>query len=598
MILVGAVGVLPLVAAGLWTVQRAQETALDEVRTGNRRLAGQVARQLDAYVDTQVLLLKTLAAPLAPSVAASPEQAKHVLTNYIISFPHLHALDVVAAGPGCKEIATSRLDGVVRQRCGEPAVDAALAGKIYRGEVTLSDERKPIMTIAVPIDAAGERIGAVVAELDMVGIWDTVNGVRAGNTGYARLVTASGTLIAHGDPEERRQVFLRQQDPFASTIRAANPETGARYRDSQGREVIALAAPVADVGWTVIVEQPIAEAFRGANVMKRDLYAIVAGAAILAILAGLFIGGTPVRALEAMRLQANAVARGNLTVRVPLSRLSHMDELRQLALALNDMASELGRLHAEIRAKERLSTFARVAAGLAHDLQTPLESVRGACDLVLARPDEEAARDLLRSAAEVHLPRLHRYVRDLRRLAQDGKVPLELMSIDPLALAERVAKDAATSPKWQGVKFKAEGRASHIWADESLLMRAISNLVANGADACMGRPPPFGSVTISVHDSDGGDILAIAVTDTGVGIPSDRLADILVNDFRSNKRTSGVGLGLGVARHVAASHGGEIVAHSEAGKGSTFEIRIPRQSASGVDADPRLRGGIGHEQVG
>jgi signal transduction histidine kinase len=419
--------------------------------------------------------------------------------------------------------------------------------------------------------------------------------VRAGQTGYARLIAASGTLIAHGDPEERRRVFLRQEDTFAPVIRAANPDIGARYQDSQGRDVIALAATVPSVGWMVIVEQPVAEAFRGAQLMKRDLYLIAGIMAALALVVGLFIGRSPVRSLELMRQQANAIARGNLDVRVPEQG---MDELRQLAEALNEMAQELTRLHAEIRAKERLSTFARVAAGLAHDLQTPLESVRGACDLVLARPDESAARDLLRSAAEVHLPRLHRYVRDLRRLAQDGKVPLELASIDPLALAERVARDAGQSPKWMGVKFKAEGNAAHIWADESLLARAISNLVANGADACMGRPPPFGTVTISVKDADAGATLVVAVSDTGVGIPTDRLADILVNDFRSNKRNSGVGLGLGVARHVAASHGGEIIAHSEAGKGSTFEIRIPRQSASGVAADPRLRGGIEHEQVG
>jgi signal transduction histidine kinase len=198
---------------------------------------------------------------------------------------------------------------------------------------------------------------------------------------------------------------------------------------------------------------------------------------------------------------------------------------------------------------------------------------------------------MLQSAARSHLPRLHKYVRDLRRLAHDGKVPLEVQSINPRMLAERVTRDAAASPKWMGIEFLADGQAANIWADESLIARAVSNLVANAADACVQRRPPQGTVTVRVMDADDMDALIIEVIDTGVGIPADKLADLMINDFRSTKRNSGVGLGLGVARHVASSHGGSITAESEAGKGSTFRIRIPRQAVAGVAADVALRKG-------
>jgi signal transduction histidine kinase len=213
---------------------------------------------------------------------------------------------------------------------------------------------------------------------------------------------------------------------------------------------------------------------------------------------------------------------------------------------------------------------------------------------MLARPQDETAKDMLQSAARNHLPKLHRYVRDLRRLAHDGKVPLELQAINPRAMAERVAQDASLSPKWLGVEFAAEGDASNVWADESLIVRAISNLVGNAADACVQRRPPQGKVTVRVNDGDGGESLVIEVQDTGVGIPAEKLADLMVNDFRSTKRNSGVGLGLGVARHVASSHGGSITATSEEGKGSTFRITIPRQAVAGVAAsETTLRKG-GH----
>jgi signal transduction histidine kinase len=589
MLLLLAVGVVPVLSAGLWVVRRAESTALSEVRLGNAQLADQAAAHISTYVQDQITLLQTLGAPLAHSTALAPGQLAKILKNYKIMFGHLRSLDLVGLDAECTEIATSRLEGGTRKRCGEIAIATARKGLIYRGPIVLSKDFAPIMTVGVPVEVAGEPLGVVVADIDMISIRDTVKKVRAGTTGFARLVGPDGTLVAHGDPEEARRVFLREKDPYVEQIRAAPRELGARYKDSQDRDVIALAADVPEVGWTLVVEQPIREAFLAARLMRSDLWRIVVAAAVFAMLAGLLIGGGPVRNLEDMRHHAHEVAKGNLDARI--TRMPLVVELKQLAVAMNEMAAELHRLQEEMRSRERLNTFARVAAGLAHDLQTPIESIRGACDLMLARPQDETAREMLQSATKSHLPRLHRYVRDLRRLAHDGKVPLELQSINPRAMAERIARDAASSPKWMGVEFEADGAATNIWADESLISRAISNLVGNAADSCVQRRPPQGKVTIRVADADATDALVIEVTDTGVGIAADKLADLMVNDFRSTKRNSGVGLGLGVARHVASSHGGSITAESQEGQGSTFRIRIPRQAMAGIAADTALRKG-------
>jgi signal transduction histidine kinase len=248
------------------------------------------------------------------------------------------------------------------------------------------------------------------------------------------------------------------------------------------------------------------------------------------------------------------------------------------------MAAELARLQDEIRAKERLSTFARVAAGLAHDLQAPIESVRAACDLAIRHPQDEGARDLLRSAASVQVPRLSRYVRDLRRLAEEGHVPLDLQSVDAHAIAEQVIGAARVEPKWEGVEFAVEGRCEPIWVDQSLLERAITNLVGNAADACVGLADPRGHVTVRLGDTGRGDHLTIEVIDTGVGIAAAALDQLLVNDFRSTKRNSGVGLGLAVSRHIAAAHGGAITAESRLGVGSTFRLSVPRSAVAGRSA--------------
>jgi two-component system sensor histidine kinase BaeS len=115
-----------------------------------------------------------------------------------------------------------------------------------------------------------------------------------------------------------------------------------------------------------------------------------------------------------------------------------------------------------------------------------------------------------------------------------------------------------------------------VLADESLIGRAVANLVGNAADACLMAHPRPGQVKVTVVDTPGN--LLIEITDSGVGMSDQTLSDLMVNDFKSTKRNSGVGLGLGVARHVASAHGGTITATSIEGEGSTFVLRIPRQT--------------------
>jgi len=585
------VGVLPITLAGLLMIRRAEETALTEVRTGNQRVAERAASELRQFAQTRIELIQTLAAPLTRSAKASPEQARRILKNYRILFPHIRELDIVGLGQGCTEAVSSRLEEGLRDRCGQPAVGTALGGKVFLGDIALTSEFAPVMTMGVPLEIAGGLIGAAIAEMDMVAIWSTVKQIRVGQTGYARLITRDGTLIAHGDPEERRRVFLREKDPLAAQIRASTPGAGTRYRNSQGAEVISLSAEVPDLGWTVIVEQPVSEAFAASRAMQKDLMWTILIAVVMATVLGLLLGGEPVRALESMRAHTLRVAGGNLESKVDYRPF--LAEMRQLSEDLDGMTGDLKRLTEEKAARERLSTFARVAAGLAHDLQTPIESVRTACDAMLQKPSDRSSQELLESAASNHLPRLHRYVRDLRRLAHDGKVPLEVVSVLPRLLVEKVVEDAAGSPKWRGVEFVADGEAGSLWADESLLRRALGNLVANAADACVMRRPPSGRVTVRVANSETEDALVIDVADTGVGIPADKLVEIMTHDFRSTKRNSGVGLGLGVARHVATSHGGSITAESVEGEGTTFRITIPRHAITGIAADTALRKG-GH----
>ena len=118
------------------------------------------------------------------------------------------------------------------------------------------------------------------------------------------------------------------------------------------------------------------------------------------------------------------------------------------------------------------------------------------------------------------------------------------------------------------------GTAAPLWLNRSLFRRALHNLAANAARACFRSGRADAGVTFEVADS--ADALQLRVIDTGTGMAEEQRDRILAGDFASGERQSGVGLGLGVVRHVVQGHGGSLTIESEVGKGTTFTVILPR----------------------
>ena len=151
----------------------------------------------------------------------------------------------------------SRLD-----RSGDPAFVGSLANRIWFGEVNYYRGSEPYLTIGI----AGNRpsVGVVIAEVNLKLIWDVISAIKVGNTGHAFVLDGADRLVAHPDIS----LVLRGGDettiaPFRALREAigAAGEGVATGWDVQGKAVAAAAAPVTGPNWTVVVEQPLSEAF-------------------------------------------------------------------------------------------------------------------------------------------------------------------------------------------------------------------------------------------------------------------------------------------------------------------------------------------------
>lgn len=565
LLVLALVGLAPLAAFGLIAVSRAEKTAVAEVVGGNQRLAFAIARRIDAHIESERELLNTIG--LAILQARKPDLAQN---DFSIQFRNFHGLTVydaagvVVAGPRGSQVSADQKAIADKARAGKAAtapVRAPSAGQSGPFAYTI--------VVGEPLLLAGEPSGAIVAQIDLMDLWKPVNQVRVGKSGFVRLVTREGTLLAHGDPEERRYTFSD----------AANREIVGRARagetivNQQGVESFAAVADVGgDRGWTIVIEQPVEEALGAVSAMRRNLLLLIGVMLVVAVLAAYFAGRKAVRGIEALVKHTRVLASGKLDAVVDLK--SGLAELDALAARLNEMAASLASLHDEARRRERLTTFGRVAAGLTHDLRHPIESVRTACESLANHREDDDAWELFDFMRQKELPKLKKYLEDLRRLTAEGSVSLSLSHIEAQGMLEDIASDLRSSPKWRGVSFAVDVDTESLDGDENLLRRAVYNLAANAADACVvnGRG---GEVVLEAAMGIGAEV-TLRVRDNGPGMSRETLEKVMSGEFHSTKRSNGIGLGLGVARHVAQLHGGRMEAMSELGNGTTFTLALPR----------------------
>lgn len=234
-------------------------------------------------------------------------------------------------------IGLNRIEGGDDQSA-KPAVVGARSDRIWFGPVTFLGGSEPYMTIAI----AGNRSadGVAVAEVNLKFIWEVISGIRVGQTGDAFVLDRPGRLVAHPDISLVLRADETEQQPLQilRTTILARPGQAATGQDIAGKTMLAAMTQIPGVDWSVIVKQPLAEAFAPIYAaLWRTGTLLVAGAALAAALAYWLSQ----RMIGPIRLLEDGVARigaGQFDHRISLAT---GDEFERLATRFNEMASEL-----------------------------------------------------------------------------------------------------------------------------------------------------------------------------------------------------------------------------------------------------------------
>ena len=413
---------------------------------------------------------------------------------------------------------------------------------------------------------------------------DELTQATAGGAVVIVIRNAQGKVLGQmpEPPEEPDFSTGEIHDPLWKKVaRVGQPRHGKVESSSEGAVYNAYAMRVkppdnlaATLTWSARVVEA-GKPYPSFRPILEDLAPVLATVGLLGFV--LLVGGAylltraALSSVEAVVRAAGEMSEGDLSRRLPVA--NPKDEIGRLTTPINAL---LARLEvAFTRLEETLSRQRRFAADASHELRTPLTSISGHARMLdqwALEEDKETARRSV-GAIRREAGRMRGLIESLLTLTRgDEGARMEVGRYDLGAVAKEVTETAADSKvSLEFVPSKHEIMATF---DRERVLQVASILLDNAIK----YTPDGGSVMVRVEEEDEG--VALAVSDTGVGISEDQLPLVFERFYRADsaRAEEGLGLGLSIARQIAEAHGGTIEARSKVGVGSTFVLLLPGRS--------------------
>ena len=347
------------------------------------------------------------------------------------------------------------------------------------------------------------------------------------------------------------------------------------------------------------------------DLVLRNLLLMLASFVVVVLVIHFFFLRAVRRPVKDLIHVMESAEKGQLHVR---ARLQSWDEIGWLAAHLNRMlrrienfsnemgrkveeaTAELARRNEELRGinkelfdtqkslarSERLAVAGQLAASLAHEIGTPLNSISGHVQLLARRKsnDESTARRLL--VIEKQVENIVRTVRQLLSWTRKFDLRLELVDL------RHVLEDTVllSSPVLESRKIRVQMDLAKdcpkIYGDSGYLHQVFLNLINNSTDAM----PHGGQLHIVLRACGPQEQreVEVVLTDTGTGMARETLAHIFDPMFTTKQIGTGAGLGLAICDQIVRQHAGTIHAESAPNQGTTFTIRLPLDCREKVEA--------------
>lgn len=284
---------------------------------------------------------------------------------------------------------------------------------------------------------------------------------------------------------------------------------------------------------------------------------------------------------QALRTRQEASAEivsADLEQAVSLSAFPvHGDGARvsKVVLSMRDVTARR-RMEMQLFQSTKLAAVGEMAAGVAHELNSPLTAIIGNAGLLLRRTPEEDRAHRMLSDIKTCGQRCKKIITDMLTFARQDSYVFEPLHLNDVVLRGLDLIEYQLGKGKIDVQKRLGTSLPLVLGNAQQIEQVLVNLLLNAKDALEDAPRKTITVTTDYGTLDSGHLgLAVGVADSGAGIGAAHLEKIFNPFFTTKEETKGTGLGLSVSLGIAKAHGGTIAVESRPGAGSTFTLVLP-----------------------
>jgi signal transduction histidine kinase len=338
-----------LIVSGLIELYFSYHDTRDHIALLQQEMADGAAFRIEQFIVGIERGMRATAKSRDMAVEGLSPKYKFELERLLLISPSITELTAID-GDGIERVQVARFKRTfpkkqdeTMDRTSSPAFQIALQGKTSFGPVYFVRGSEPYLSLAVSIEQLPRNvIGVLRAEVDLRYVGEVISAIKAGNSGYAYVVTRSGELIAHPDISlvlQRTHLdHLNQvKSAFQSTQDARRPKPFVAL-NLQGQKVFSSSAAIPRLEWAVVVERPVKEAYESLYAsLLRTSGLLLVGLGV-ALWASIYVARRVVRPLRTLRLGAQRIGAGDLDFRLAVKT---GDEIELLAEEFNRMVEKL-----------------------------------------------------------------------------------------------------------------------------------------------------------------------------------------------------------------------------------------------------------------
>ncbi|MCR4321679.1 MAG: cache domain-containing protein [Candidatus Brocadiaceae bacterium] len=497
----------------------------------------------------------------------------------------------------------------------------AIKGNVYVSDAhVILDPYKVVLVIAVPLIGENGKIHAVlVGQLNMERLWEIVDSIAIGNTGFVTIMNEQQYYVAHPN-----KGMLFRQAPFdpekkSGVIDSSDSDSEMLfYSTEKYTSTVEYESPK----WRIVVAQEKRDALSNLSKLKNNVIYILIISFFLVIVISIFVSKGIVKPVQTLIQGMSRVSDGDLSYK---TSVKSRDEIGLLGVAFNDMLMRLNKAHQELqikteelheafnkisllnvtlekrveeRTKElrekqhqlvqagKLAAIGQLGAGVAHELNNPITGILGYTQFMLDIVSKENLKIEEVYTFKKYLHHIENGSRRCKEIIQNllqfaRKSPEDFVSVN----VNNVVKDALSLIECQLLVNKIEviknlaPDIKQVDGNHVQLQQVFTDIIINAQQAM----PEGGQLFISTRNENGN--VAIEFKDTGCGIPEKYKDRIFEPFFTTKTDWKGTGLGLSICYDIIKNHSGNIVVDSQLGKGSVFTIILPVKNNKNVLKD-------------